>query len=442
MARSPRVVAIVGAGPVGSMLALLLARAGHRVHIFERRSEHALLHGEGRDSTHVMISARGWSAIHEAGLDARVRALSTPLCGRAIHLPNGQCRYESFDRDGRTLLCLQRIDVQRTVFEAAVAQPNVTIDIGRPISGITEAEDEVARVVGRRPDFVAGCDGVNSAIRRELVAARVVSETIEEFLWRNREFQLLTPLRDRDRANIWPAGRQSIFAFPTIDGTATGTLFFPGSSAGEASDEETRLAIEHIVGPDVRFELPGGRRAGRFLQLNAHPLTFERVALLGDAAHATTPFLGQGMNAGFEETAVLSEAFETHDSVAGALAAYARRAERHGAALVELSRRHFEDLTMETSVEVRAQRTEVSDWMDRELGEELPPFYELVAFTRVGFADILETYRLRHELMERLLTRRMTTQGTEALTALLPELRETIQHRLPAEARNAERVRY
>jgi hypothetical protein len=142
------------------------------------------------------------------------------------------------------------------------------------------------------------------------------------------------------------------------------------------------------------------------------------------------------MNAGFDEAVVLAEVLESSSDVMAALDAFNTRAQRQGEALVKLSRLHFLDLT-EANLAVRKARREAEEWLDRELATELPRFYPLVAFTRVGFVDILESYLARRAAVDHVLSR-----GSVEQAALLTEVRTAYCPRVPDSAKKAPRERY
>ena len=75
-------VTLVGAGLVGSLAAILLARRGHRVDVYEGRLDPRKLSPPPGRSVALVISARGWKTLRAAGLEEAVRQACIPLRGR------------------------------------------------------------------------------------------------------------------------------------------------------------------------------------------------------------------------------------------------------------------------------------------------------------------------------------------------------------------------
>ena len=81
---------IFGAGPVGSLLALFLARRGHEVVVYERRPDlRGARAGAGR-SINLAVSTRGLYALHQMGLDEKVLERAIPMLGRNLEHANVQ----------------------------------------------------------------------------------------------------------------------------------------------------------------------------------------------------------------------------------------------------------------------------------------------------------------------------------------------------------------
>src|SRR5438445_512285 len=95
----PAPLTVIGAGPVGSLLALFLARRGHDVQVFERRADmRKVAIGAGR-SINLAVSTRGLYALHQVGLDAEVLRQAVPMRGRMIHGAGGELHFLRYGRD-------------------------------------------------------------------------------------------------------------------------------------------------------------------------------------------------------------------------------------------------------------------------------------------------------------------------------------------------------
>jgi len=90
---------VIGAGPVGSLLSLFLARRGHEVRVFERRPDMRRVGiGAGR-SINLAVSTRGLYALHQVGLDDEVLRQAIPMRGRMVHAASGERRFLRYGRD-------------------------------------------------------------------------------------------------------------------------------------------------------------------------------------------------------------------------------------------------------------------------------------------------------------------------------------------------------
>src|SRR6185436_806430 len=78
-------IAIVGAGLVGSLLAIYLAKRGYRVSVFERRADMRTAGADHGRSINLALSNRGIRALEEVGLAEELKKVAIPMNGRTMH---------------------------------------------------------------------------------------------------------------------------------------------------------------------------------------------------------------------------------------------------------------------------------------------------------------------------------------------------------------------
>jgi kynurenine 3-monooxygenase len=332
-------VNIVGAGLAGSLLAILLAKRGLRVTVYERRPDPRVSSVDGGRSINLALAARGIRGLKLAGVLDKVTPLAIPMRGRMVHEHDGFTELQMYGvRPEEVIYSVSRADLNLALIEAAAALPDVSFRFSQLCLGLAheksvlEFRDEVTGRIchaAAQPSFAT--DGGGSAVRDSLLAREVASVREEPL---EHDYKELTiPARggghamDPHALHIWPRGGFMLIALPNRDGTFTATLFLARSGANSfdllrtPGDVEAFFAREfpsaRSLMPDLTrefFEHPQGSLGTVYTRgwhLNGD------VLLLGDAAHAIVPFHGQGMNCAFEDCAELMRLMDEHHSWAG-----------------------------------------------------------------------------------------------------------------------------
>ena len=300
-------VLVVGAGPTGSVAALLLARRGVPCCVVERCADVPPL----PRAVHLDDEAvRVLQAVGVAEAFARVSRPATGLRLVDVGLrPFAEFRREPHGRYGHPEANLfDQPDLDRLLRAALVRHPLVELRTGTELTALVSSDRGPVRVALRRRGgvehlraaVVLGCDGAGSTVRAALGVG------LRDLRFTERWFVL--DVRSRRPIPSWGGVDQ-------VCGPARPATFVPlpgGRYRWEFRMRDGEAAAE-LARPErvAALTAPWGVQAGDVEVLRAAEYTFrariaERwrvgcVLLLGDAAHLTPPFIGQGLGAGLRD---------------------------------------------------------------------------------------------------------------------------------------------
>jgi kynurenine 3-monooxygenase len=316
-------VRIVGAGPTGALLAILLQRRGHAVELYESRSDPRRAGAESGRSINLALADRGIHALQAAGVFQELKAALLPMRGRLIHPREGGTSLQPYGRPNELIYSISRHRLNQTLLEVAARQPGVSIhfehrfesaDFAQGTAWLRDLRHDRLISVPVRPLLAA--DGAGSPLRRALSAMHLIDAHETDLEHGYKELSIPADSAGRytleaDALHIWPRGNYMLIALPNEDGSFTATLFL--AKQGEVSFERLTepAAIEQFLAhsfPDARALMPHcvaefkTHPVGFLGTVSAVPWHYRGVAaLIGDAAHAIVPFHGQGMNSCFED---------------------------------------------------------------------------------------------------------------------------------------------
>ncbi|NQY29162.1 MAG: FAD-dependent monooxygenase [Flavobacteriaceae bacterium] len=327
---------IVGAGLAGSLWAVYLAKAGYKVTIFERRSDIRLAEITAGKSINLALSHRGWEALRAVGLEESINELAIPMYGRTMHSEEGELTYQPYGQEGQAIFSVSRGGMNAKMMDIAEKEYGATIMYNHQCTG-ADLENGVVyltnKVTGEKlehkSDIVFGCDGAYSAIRYKAMQKLDRFDYSQDFI-DDGYIELFIPANpdgsykiDKNSLHIWPRGRFMLIALANEDGSFTCTLFMPFTGDDNAFDKiNTKEEIEaffKVTFPDFYEMCPnvanqwGTNPLSSLAIMRCYPWTSGKVALMGDAAHATVPFYGQGMNASLEDCHEMGKLMEKHN---------------------------------------------------------------------------------------------------------------------------------
>lgn len=412
---SPPVI-VVGAGLVGSALALALAGRGERVRVIEKRPDPRVIAPPPGRSVNIVISHRGWSLLEKIGRADAVRKSCQPLTGRTLHLADGSLAQQPYSRSGETIYCVERSLLNRCFLEFLAEESSIETTFDSPVTGVDSRRGQIEIARGAsgserlEGSVILAADGVFSAVREALLHRRL--DCSQEYLPTSYK-EITIPKGnslDGGTFHVWPRGRLFFGAFPNGDGSLTGSLFlpeegFPSFASIDSEAQVTRLfeaffpEIAEAV-PDLEqqfFDHP----VSPLVRVRCRPWVFDgRTALIGDAAHAVFPFLGQGMNCGFED---IEELLEELDLSSGdwqaTLERWQWRRIPNAEAISALSLEHFHFLSHSRTDPDARLRSEVTEALWNRFPDRFGPLYEMLAFTGISYGTAEELHRREGEIV-------------------------------------------
>lgn len=164
-------VTIVGAGLVGSLLAIFLAKRGHHVTMFERRADPRKTDVYAGRSINLVVSHRGWTALRAAGVEDAVRAITVPVYSRITHDRDGTLNRLPYSINNLAIDAVSRGELNRRLLTEAEKLPNVTVHFDHECTDVDLGDaravfDHHGTSIIQEADVVFGCDGASSAVRR------------------------------------------------------------------------------------------------------------------------------------------------------------------------------------------------------------------------------------------------------------------------------------
>jgi kynurenine 3-monooxygenase len=121
-------VRIIGAGPTGALLAILLQRRGHAVELYETRSDPRGRPPESGRSINLALADRGIHALQLAGVFRDLEQALLPMRGRLIHDAGGGTSLQPYgQRPNELIYSISRHRLNQTLLEVAGRQPGVTV---------------------------------------------------------------------------------------------------------------------------------------------------------------------------------------------------------------------------------------------------------------------------------------------------------------------------
>ena len=402
---------VTGAGLVGSLWAVFLARRGYQVEVYERRPDMRAKGYIGGRSINLAMSERGWAAIEKAGIRAEIEKVAIPMPGRMMHAVSGDTAFQPYGKDNQAIYSVSRGGLNLELLRIASEFPNVNFhfehrctEVGLDEPTISFEQTNTGKTITTEAPLIFATDGAFSAVRYTLQRTDRFDYQ-QVYLEHGYKELSIPPAADGSHRippkalHIWPRGNFMLIALPNADGSFTCTLFLPFE--GEISFEHLKTTADVTAFfqrwfPDTLELMPTltddffANPTSSLVTVQCNPWQWQgRIQLLGDAAHAIVPFYGQGMNAGFEDCTILDGMYEEYNGDwSQMIPDFSSSRKPNGDAIAELAIRNFTEMRDLVGDPMFLLRKKIAAAL-HERHPAFLPSYSLVTFGNTPYSEAL-----------------------------------------------------
>ncbi|SCW00106.1 LAFE_0B09582g1_1 [Lachancea fermentati] len=415
----PESVAVIGAGLVGCLAAVALAKRNYDVTLFDYRHDPRLASTSDRNlrSINLAISARGITALQfvDRAMSERVLREIIPMRGRMIHDTLGHQEPQNYGLFGECINSIDRAVLNNSLLDELEAYPNIKLQFGHKLARIAfgarhqTCEFTTTSAAGPQSDararfdfdFVVGCDGAYSTTRSQM--QRVIRmDYAQEYIDCCYIELYIPPAKDVNPAyggkfsispnhlHIWPRHNYMLIALANADGSFTSTFFGPWSLV-ESLDSTSKIEaffVENfpdavdLIGLDEAVYAFENHPKGALMCVECKPYHVAgKAIILGDAAHSMVPFYGQGMNCGFEDVRVLMQILDqNHGNRARAFDEYTAQRHKDLVSIIELAKNNYKEMSHKVTSKWFLLRKKLDTILGRTLKDRWLPLYTMVSF--------------------------------------------------------------
>ena len=421
-------ITIVGAGLVGSLLSIYLAKKGYKINVYERRADMRKVNMSAGKSINLALSDRGWRGLEGVGIADEIKKIAIPMYGRYIHNKDGSSTVQPYGKDNQAIYSVSRADINMKLMDLAEKQANVTFHFDKKCTNVnrtslesTFEDNNTQQLTKVKSDLIFGADGAFAASRLNLQLSSDRFEYNQHYIDCGYKELIIPPgkngefLMEKNALHIWPRGSFMMIALPNPDGNFTCTLFMPFT--GEKSFEKLKTKEQITAFFNEEFAdavslMPTliedfiTNPTASLVTVKCFPWTFDnKIALIGDAAHAIVPFYGQGMNCCFEDCVVLNELVEKHkDNWDAIMVDYQNLRKPDGDAIADLAIANFVEMRDKTADPKFLLQKKIEAKFSLKHPDKWIPLYSMVTYSpHIRYSTALIEGKKQQAIMDKIM---------------------------------------
>lgn len=328
-------ITIIGGGLAGCFLAILLAKRGYKITIYERSSKEAIFESAAKRSVNLTFYGYGVQALKEADLWRVIEPHVRQLKGSITQVgENTQPIITDLSQQKMPYYTVSRSELLQLLMQQAMLHSSITLHFDktflsadRKTKTMTIRDEIHKRNMTVGYDVIFGTDGVNSQVRSALQEDQQATHKQEYEEWHYKQVSLSTQaarqLKLRDNFMYAWTRKEAIFtAFPNNDGTYAAMVILPQNSKPSFETLTNEQTVEQFLTRHFPKLLPAASEITESLQTNpeshfvsmaTNPWYYkDSLVVLGDAAHAFLPFYGQGISTAFADCREMVRLIDTY----------------------------------------------------------------------------------------------------------------------------------
>ena len=421
---------IIGAGLTGPLLSIYLAKQDFAISLFEKRTDCRISSEYNGRSINLALSERGINSLKEVSLYESIKNIMIPMKGRMIHSINGKLDFQPYGNNkNEYIYSVSRLELNKKLLDCAESL-GVKVNFSQNLAGYDLKRNllDFGLDIIENTAISIGCDGINSAIGKEISKDTPNSRKTENLECSYKEFNIPQKNNkfqlDSNALHIWPRKSFMMIALPNTDKSFTCTLFLPNKGKNSFKENKTNYEIENFFShnfPDIIQLMPDYINQYKSNPVSSLATVYmdkwyykSKVCVLGDAAHAIVPFFGQGMNAGFEDCSVFNKLIYKFD---GDWEIFFR--------LFQESRKENCDaiakMALENFIEMRdgvldakyLLKKKISYVLENQYHKRFIPRYSMVSFHTIPYKNVYQIGKAQDKILDILIARGFTEKNID-----------------------------
>lgn len=326
-------ITIIGAGLSGCFMAILLAKRGYSVDIYEKYSRSQIINKSSDRSFNLTFYKYGVQILKQEGLWKDLKSVFIPLSGSITQVGiNNKTVYTKYNKN-TPYYTVQRATLLEALINKVKQHPSIKIQFNNNLIHINKREKVIylennrSRKIKKLPyEVLIGADGVHSQVRSYLQQFEDIKHYQEYEKWEYKQIHL-----SKENAKLcglskkvmyaWTNHKSILTALPNKDGTYTAMLILPNNKFEKLLSTSPLDKYISVNFPNFLPVLHDLRRqilnntAGKFFTLQTSPWFYKnQIVLIGDSAHGFLPFFGQGVSCSFGDCVKLISLIEEYNS--------------------------------------------------------------------------------------------------------------------------------